>query len=78
MTKLTIPTLQIGNLKICPPIIQGGMGVRVSGANLASAVANDCFLQTINDSHTAPQFNFPVMISRTASRAFLNCLKIDL
>ena len=41
MTKLLIPTLQIGELKISPPIIQGGMGVRVSGANLASAVANE-------------------------------------
>lgn len=41
MTKSAIPTLQIGDLKICPPIIQGGMGVRVSGANLASAVANE-------------------------------------
>ena len=35
-----IPTLKIGNLEINPPIIQGGMGVRVSGANLASTVAN--------------------------------------
>ncbi|MDD5459545.1 MAG: nitronate monooxygenase family protein [Phycisphaerae bacterium] len=35
-----MPTLKIGNLEICPPIIQGGMGVRVSGASLASAVAN--------------------------------------
>lgn len=35
-----IPALKIGNLKIWPPIIQGGMGIRVSGANLASAVAN--------------------------------------
>ena len=35
-----IPALKIGNLKISPPIIQGGMGVRVSRANLASAVAN--------------------------------------
>ena len=41
MSQQKIPTLQIGNLKICPPIIQGGMGVRVSGANLASAVANE-------------------------------------
>ncbi|MCK9411028.1 MAG: nitronate monooxygenase [Prolixibacteraceae bacterium] len=41
MTKQSIPTLNIGDLKICPPIIQGGMGVRVSGANLASAVANE-------------------------------------
>ncbi len=34
------PTLTIGNLKINPPIIQGGMGVRISLAGLASAVAN--------------------------------------
>ncbi|TFG50521.1 MAG: nitronate monooxygenase [Candidatus Brocadiia bacterium] len=36
-----MPTLKIGNLEICPPIIQGGMGVRISKANLASAVANE-------------------------------------
>lgn len=37
----TIPTLKIGDLEINPPIIQGGMGVRVSGSRLASAVANE-------------------------------------
>ncbi len=36
-----IPTLRIGDLEVNPPIIQGGMGVRVSRANLASAVANE-------------------------------------
>ena len=41
MTVQNLPILQIGDLKICPPIIQGGMGVRVLGANLASAVANE-------------------------------------
>jgi nitronate monooxygenase len=40
MTTKNIPSLKIGNIEIYPPIIQGGMGVRVSGANLASAVAN--------------------------------------
>ncbi|MBN1796286.1 MAG: nitronate monooxygenase [Sedimentisphaerales bacterium] len=35
-----IPVLRIGNLEICPPIIQGGMGIRVSGGNLAAAAAN--------------------------------------
>jgi NAD(P)H-dependent flavin oxidoreductase YrpB (nitropropane dioxygenase family) len=40
-SKAEIRPLQIGNLKIHPPIIQGGMGVRVSRANLASAVANE-------------------------------------
>jgi len=37
----TLPTLKIGDLEINPPIIQGGMGVRVSGSGLASAVANE-------------------------------------
>ena len=36
-----IPSLRIGHLTINPPIIQGGMGVRVSKAHLASAVANE-------------------------------------
>ncbi len=35
-----LPSLKIRNLEINPPIIQGGMAVRVSGANLAAAVAN--------------------------------------
>lgn len=41
MTIKDIPTLKIGNLEINPPIIQGGMGVRVSRASLAAAVANE-------------------------------------
>ena len=36
-----IPALRIGALEISLPIIQGGMGVRVSGAGLAAAVANN-------------------------------------
>ena len=36
----SLPVLRIGDLKISPPIIQGGMGVRVSRANLASAVGS--------------------------------------
>ena len=36
-----LPALKIGNLIIDPPIIQGGMGVRVSRCNLAAAVANE-------------------------------------
>ena len=38
--KNKLPDLIIGDLKINPPIIQGGMGVRVSGASLAAAVSN--------------------------------------
>jgi NAD(P)H-dependent flavin oxidoreductase YrpB (nitropropane dioxygenase family) len=41
VTAKIIPTLKIGDLEINPPIIQGGMGVRVSGSGLASAVANE-------------------------------------
>lgn len=41
VTAKIIPTLEIGDLEINPPIIQGGMGVRVSGSGLASAVANE-------------------------------------
>ena len=40
MNKNKLPSLHIGNLEINPPIIQGGMGVRVSRAELAAAVAN--------------------------------------
>lgn len=41
MKTMKIPPLNIGDLEINPPIIQGGMGVRVSKANLAAAVANE-------------------------------------
>ncbi|MCG2714191.1 MAG: nitronate monooxygenase, partial [Candidatus Omnitrophica bacterium] len=39
--------LDIGNLKIGLPIIQGGMGVRVSSSSLASAVSNEGALGVI-------------------------------
>lgn len=38
---MKIPSLRIADLEVNPPIIQGGMGVRVSKANLAVAVANE-------------------------------------
>lgn len=41
MTASQLPTLKIGDLEICPPVIQGGMGVRVSKAGLAAAVSNE-------------------------------------
>ena len=37
---MTLPHLRIGNLEIKLPIIQGGMGIGISLAGLASAVAN--------------------------------------
>lgn len=42
-----LPDLNIGGLKINPPIIQGGMGVRISLSSLASAVANEGAVGTI-------------------------------
>jgi len=38
---MKLPDLVIGDLKINLPIIQGGMGVRVSTASLAAAVSNE-------------------------------------
>src|SRR4030065_1684717 len=36
-----LPALRIADLTINPPIMQGGMGVRVSRSRLAAAVANE-------------------------------------
>jgi nitronate monooxygenase len=44
---MKIPQLKIGNLTANIPIIQGGMGVRVSLASLSSAVANQGGIGTI-------------------------------
>jgi len=43
-----LPELNIGDLNIPVPIIQGGMGVRVSLARLAAAVANEGGVGTIS------------------------------
>jgi NAD(P)H-dependent flavin oxidoreductase YrpB (nitropropane dioxygenase family) len=43
-----IPSLKIGNIVARIPIIQGGMGVRVSLSSLASAVANEGGIGTIS------------------------------
>jgi len=45
---MEIPKLQIGNITADIPIIQGGMGVRVSLASLSSAVANEGGIGTIS------------------------------
>lgn len=45
---MKIPTLQIGNITADIPIVQGGMGVRVSLASLASAVAEAGGIGTIS------------------------------
>lgn len=47
MQRKAIPSLKIGDLEVNPPIIQGGMGVRISKANLAAAVANEGCVGTV-------------------------------
>ncbi|PIV39342.1 MAG: nitronate monooxygenase [Candidatus Omnitrophica bacterium CG02_land_8_20_14_3_00__42_8] len=41
MAKTKLPDLVIGDLIINPPIVQGGMGARVSASSLVSAVSNE-------------------------------------
>ena len=38
---MKLPSLKIGDLNVKIPIIQGGMGIGVSGSKLAAAVANE-------------------------------------
>jgi len=45
---MEIPKLQIGSITADIPIVQGGMGVRVSLASLASSVANEGGIGTIS------------------------------
>ena len=45
---MNIPKLRIGNLTAALPIVQGGMGVRVSLASLAAAVAEEGGIGTIS------------------------------
>ncbi|MCJ7680434.1 MAG: nitronate monooxygenase family protein [Candidatus Aminicenantes bacterium] len=45
---MKIPTLQIGSITASVPIIQGGMGVRVSLSSLAAAVAEEGAIGTIS------------------------------
>ena len=45
---MKVPQLKIGNLTANIPIVQGGMGVRVSLSSLASAVANEGGIGTIS------------------------------
>jgi nitronate monooxygenase len=45
---MKIPKLKIGNITADVPIVQGGMGVRVSLSSLASAVANEGAIGTIS------------------------------
>ncbi len=54
-----IPSLIIGDLEVTPPFIQGGMGVRISKANLAAAVANEGCMGTVSTVGLGPFENHP-------------------
>jgi len=58
MTAATgLPDLVIGDLRINPPIIQGGMGVRISGVRLASAVSNEGALGVVASVGTGEEWH---------------------
>jgi NAD(P)H-dependent flavin oxidoreductase YrpB (nitropropane dioxygenase family) len=59
MQKNKIPSLIIGGLEVNPPIIQGGMGVRISKANLAAAVANEGCVGVVSAIGLGPFENRP-------------------
>jgi len=52
----SLPDLVIGDLRINPPIIQGGMGVRVSGSRLVSAVSNEGALGVVASAGTGEEW----------------------
>jgi len=60
MSNNLIPILKIGELEATVPIVQGGMGVGISMANLSSAVANAGGIGVISSAEigmTEPDFN---------------------
>ena len=57
---MALPKLKIGHYTSHLPIIQGGMGIRISGANLAAAVANEGgigIISAIGLGMNSPYFN---------------------
>lgn len=68
-----IKPLRIGELEFFPPIIQGGMGVRISKSGLASAVANAGCVGTIASVGLGEFENVPgneyVSVNNTALRS---------
>jgi len=69
---MEIPKLQIGSLSANIPIVQGGMGVRVSLASLASAVANQGGIGTITSIGLGDIKAAAVEYERTSREALIN------
>jgi len=69
---MKIPKLQIGSLSANTPIVQGGMGVRVSLASLASAVANEGGIGTISSIGIGDLNSLEDEYERTSREALVN------
>ena len=66
----SLPDLIIGDLRINPPIIQGGMGVRVSASRLASAVSNEGALGVVASVGTGEEW--PDRTLNYAARSYIS------
>ena len=69
---MKIPELQIGSLSAKIPIVQGGMGVRVSLASLASSVANQGGIGTISSIGLGDIEGSAEVCERTSLEALVN------
>lgn len=69
--RIKLRNLDLGNLRIALPIIQGGMGVRVSSSSLASAVSNEGGLGVIAAVGLGEEENDEKRDYKTRSRAAL-------
>ncbi len=67
-----LPSLKIADLTIYPPIIQGGMGVAVSKANLAAAVSNTGALGVIASVGLGKESLSKIDYEKTSSKALAN------
>lgn len=66
----SLPDLIIGDLRINPPIIQGGMGVRISASHLASAVSNEGALGVVASVGTGEEW--PDRTLNYAARSYVS------
>ncbi|MBU4472790.1 MAG: nitronate monooxygenase family protein [Candidatus Omnitrophica bacterium] len=74
--KADFKNLDLGNLRIELPIIQGGMGVRVSASSLASAVSNEGGLGVIAAVGLGEEDNYEQRDYKTRSReAFIEIIR---
>lgn len=76
-----LPPLTIGAYTVPHPIIQGGMGIRISGARLASAVANAGgigIISAVGLGWTSPYFNPQEKSPKRRNEEFLEANRLAL